>query len=60
MEFAAGEISYDTCFSKDDVLPEWEEKPDSTSVGIKTAPRKEPNLNSVRRQSSEWKFMIIS
>jgi hypothetical protein len=53
LDFAAGEISYDTCFGKDDMLPESEEKPESTSVGIKSAPKKAPNLNSVRQHSSE-------
>jgi hypothetical protein len=47
LQFAAGDVSYADCFGMDDQLPVKDEKPESTSAGIKTAPKKARNLNSV-------------
>jgi hypothetical protein len=49
LDFALGEISYDECFvdGSGEMLAVKEEEPESTRGGIKAAPKKERNLNSV-------------
>ena len=47
LQFAAGDVSFSECFVKSGSLPIKDEKVESTQAGIKTAPKKPRNLNSV-------------